>query len=185
MSTFLKLSAALGELENDVTAGQTTVDLAVGVETVVDTALLLLIQNNLQGLAAVLLGADALADDLDGVDEVGKDGVVDSGQSAGTGALLSLGGARVDGALGAGQDAALSNEEDVAVRELLLELAGQTVEKNFALVPLCPWRRETMLTVDVFRLTAAGSCGSPGEWERGRRQRWPSCRGRPQPIEAY
>jgi hypothetical protein len=55
---------------------------------------------------------------------------VDSGQSAGTGALLVLVGARVDGALRAGQNAALSNEEDVAVRELLLQLAGQAVEKK-------------------------------------------------------
>ena len=96
----------------------------------VNTATLLLVQDNLQGLAAVLLGADALADDLDGVDEVGEDGVVDGGQSARTGALLGLGGARVGGALGAGQDAALSNEEDVAVRELLLELAGQAVPRK-------------------------------------------------------
>lgn len=93
----------------------------------VNTTLLLLIQNNLQGLGAILLGAGALADDLDGVDEVGQDSLVDSGQSAGTRALLSLGGAGVDGALGAGQDTALSNEENVTVGELLLKLAGQTV----------------------------------------------------------
>jgi len=123
----LELSAALGELEHNVAAGQPTVDLAVSVETVVNTTLLLLVQDNLQGLAAVLLGADALADDLDGVDEVSEDGVVDGGQSAGTGALLSLVGARVDGALGAGQNAALSHEEDMAVRELLLQLAGEAV----------------------------------------------------------
>lgn len=96
----------------------------------VDTTLLLLVQNDLEGLGAVLLGADALADDLDGVDEVSEDVLVDRGQSAGTGALLVLVGAGVDGALGAGQDAALSNEEDVAVRELLLQLAGQAVEEK-------------------------------------------------------
>lgn len=101
----------------------------------VDTAALLLVQNNLHGLAAVLLGADALADDLDGVDEVAEDGVVDGGQSARTGALLGLGGARVDGALGAGQDAALSNKENVAVGELLLKLAGQAVVEMS--VPQC------------------------------------------------
>jgi hypothetical protein len=122
----LELRAALGELEGDSTAGETAVDLAVGIEAVVDTTTLLLVEDDLEGLGAVLLGADALANDLDGVDEVSEDGVVDSGQSAGTGALLGLGGAGVDGALGAGQDAALSNEEDVAVGELLLELAGQT-----------------------------------------------------------
>lgn len=96
----------------------------------VNTTLLLLVQNDLEGLGAILLGAGALADDLDGVDKVSEDVLVDSGQSAGTGALLILVGAGVDGALGAGQNAALSNEEDVAVRELLLQLAGQAVEKK-------------------------------------------------------
>lgn len=128
LNMHLELSAALGELEGDSTAGEAAVDLAVSVEAVVDTTTLLLVEDDLEGLGAVLLGADTLADDLDGVDEVSEDGVVDSGQSAGTGALLGLGGARVDGALGAGQDAALSNEENVAVGELLLELTGQTEE---------------------------------------------------------
>lgn len=122
----LELSAALGELEGDSTAGETAVDLAVSIEAVVNAAVFSRVEDDLEGLGAVLLGANALANDLDGVNEVGEDGVVDSGQSAGTGALLGLGGAGVDGALGAGQNAALSNEEDVAVGELLLELAGQT-----------------------------------------------------------
>lgn len=120
---------ALGELEDNGTAGQSAVDLAVGIESVVNTTALLLVENNLDGLAAVLLGADTLANDLDGVDEVGEDGVVDSSQSAGTGTLLGLVGARVDGALGAGEDAALSDEEDVAVGELLLELTGEAVTR--------------------------------------------------------
>ena len=93
----------------------------------VDTTTLLLIQDDLDGLAAVLLGADALADDLNGVDQVVEDGVVDSGQSTRARALLVLVGARVDGALGAGENPALSDEEDVAVRELLLELTGQAM----------------------------------------------------------
>jgi hypothetical protein len=94
---------------------------------VVNTTALLLVEDDLEGLAAVLLGAGALADDLDGVDEVVEDGVVDGREGAGTGALLLLVGAGVDGALGAGEDAALSDEEDVAVGELLLEFTGQTV----------------------------------------------------------
>ena len=129
-STRLVLSAALGELENNSAAGQTTVDLAVGIEAVVNTTLLLLVENDLEGLGAILLGASALADNLNGVDEIGEDVLVDSGQSAGAGTLLGLVGAGVDGALGAGEDAALSNEEDVAVRELLLQLAGQAVRKQ-------------------------------------------------------
>lgn len=97
----------------------------------VDAAALLLVQHNLGGLAAVLLGADTLADDLDGIDEVGQDGVVDGGQSTRARTLLGLVGARVDGTLGAGKNAALSDEQDVAVGELLLELTGKAV---FALV---------------------------------------------------
>lgn len=124
----LELSAALGELEGNGAAGEPAVDLAVSIKAVVDTTTLLLVEDDLEGLGAVLLGAGALANNLDGVDEVSEDGVVDSGQSAGAGALLGLVGARVDGALGAGQDAALSNEENVAVGELLLKLTGQTGE---------------------------------------------------------
>lgn len=119
----------------------------------VNTTLLLLVQDDLQGLGAILLGTSALANDLDGVDEVGQDGLVDSGQSARTGALLGLVGARGDGALGAGQDAALSNEEDVAVRELLLELAGQTVGgKKIQISPIVPGlglKKKSRLSRDV------------------------------------
>lgn len=115
----------LGELEDDAAAGQLAVDLGVGVEAVVDAAALLLVEDDLEGLGAVLLGAEALADDLDGEDEVGEDGVVDGGQGAAAGALLLLGVARAGGALGAGQDAARGEDQDVAVRELLLELTGE------------------------------------------------------------
>lgn len=133
---------------------------AVGIEAVVDTAALLLVQDDLHGLGSVLLGADAAADDLDGVDHVGEDGVVDGGQSAGTRALLLLVCARVDGALGAGEDAALSDEEDMTVRELLLKFTGQT---GLMLV---------FVEVRLYRMgesTAAGSCGSPAGEGRGRR----------------
>ena len=116
----------LGELEVDTLAGEALVDLGVGVKTVVDTTTLLLVEDDLEDLGVVLLGADALANDLDGVDEVGKDGVVDSSQSTRTRALLGLAGARAVAALGAGQDAARGDDQDVTVGELLLELTGQT-----------------------------------------------------------
>lgn len=119
---------SLGELEDDATASEAAVDLGVGVEAVVNTTTLLLVEDDLEGLGVVLLGAEALADDLDGVDEVGKDGVVDGSQSARTGALLLLGVARAVGALGAGENAARGQDEDVAVGELLLELTGEAVE---------------------------------------------------------
>lgn len=119
--------AGLGELEGDSTAGELAVDLRVGVEAVVDAATLLLVEDDLEELAAVLLGAEALADDVDGVDKVGQDGVVDGSEGPRARALLLESVARAGGALGAGEDAARGQEDDVAVRELLLELAGQAV----------------------------------------------------------
>lgn len=122
----LVLSSGLGELEANVAAGEAAVDLGVGIDTVVDASTLLLVKDDLEELAAVLLGADALANNLNRVAEIGKDGVVDGGQSAGTGTLLLLGVAGASGALGAGENAARSKDQDVAVGELLLELTGQT-----------------------------------------------------------
>jgi len=127
VTTTLVLRPTLRELKVDTLARQTLVDLAVGVEPVVHTTPLLLIEDDLQDLAAVLARADALADDLDGVDEVGENGVVHGGECAGAGALLLEGGVAAVAALGAGQDAARGDEDDVAVGELLLELAGEAV----------------------------------------------------------
>jgi len=118
---------ALRELEVDVAACQTAVDLRVGVEAVVNTTTLLLVEDDLEELGTVLLGADALADDLDGVGEILEDGVVDGSEGSRTGSLLLLGVAAAGRSLGAGQDAARSEDQDVAVRELLLELTGETV----------------------------------------------------------
>ena len=123
-------SAGGGELEENTTASKAVVDLGVGVESVVNTATLLLVKDDLEGLGAVLLGAETLADDLDGVDEVGQDGIVDSSQSARTGALLGLGVARAGGALGLGEDAAGSEDQDVAVGELLLELTSEAATQH-------------------------------------------------------
>lgn len=131
----------------------------------VNTTTLLLVQDDLESLAAVLLGADTLADDLDGVNEVVEDGVVDSGQGARARTLLLLVGAGVDRALRAGQDAALSNKEDVAVGELLLELTGQATQTVLSVLQFTCCDTGFCL---AFR-TAAGSCGSPGGEGRGRR----------------
>jgi hypothetical protein len=120
-------SSALGEFEVDTLASEALVDLGVCVQPVVNTTTLLLVKNDLEDLATVLAGPLALANNLDGVDEVVEDGVVDSGEGSGTRALLLLRGARAVGALGTGEDAAGSDDQDVAVGELLLELTGETV----------------------------------------------------------
>ena len=119
---------ALGELETDSTARKSSVDLSVGVQPMVNTTTLLLIQNDLQQLAAILLCAGALADDLNRVDDIREDGVVDGSESAGARTLLGLGCARAGGALGAGQDAAGGDDQDMTVGELLLKLTGETVD---------------------------------------------------------
>jgi hypothetical protein len=120
-------SSTLRKLEVNTTTSQLFVHLGVSIESVIHTTLLLLIKNNLQDLASVLLGAQSLANDLDGIDEVREDGVVDGSESSGTGTLLGEGGARTVGALGPGEDAARGEDQDVAVRELLLEFAGESV----------------------------------------------------------
>jgi len=94
---------------------------------VINTSLLLLIEDDLQDLAAIFLGAETLANDLNGVDEVGEDSVVDGGKCSGTGSLLSLRSTGAVGALWAGENAARGEEEDVAVGELLLELTRETL----------------------------------------------------------
>lgn len=128
MTTPLVISdAALREFEHDVAARQSSVDLAVGIQTVVDATTLLLIQDDLDDLAAILLGADALADNLNGVDDIGQDRVVDGGQSARARTLLLQGVARPGRALGTRQDAPRGNEDHMAVRELLLKLPRQPV----------------------------------------------------------
>jgi hypothetical protein len=123
----LVLGTALGELEVDIAASEAAVDLGVSVQAVVDATTLLLVKDDLEELAAVLLGAETLADNLNGVGEVGQDGVVDSGESAGAGTLLLLGVARAGRALGAGQNATRGEDQDVAVGELLLELTGEAL----------------------------------------------------------
>lgn len=67
---FLLGVAALRELEVDIATGETAVDLGIGVEAVVDTNALLLVKDHLEELATVLLGADALANNLNGEAEI-------------------------------------------------------------------------------------------------------------------
>ena len=114
------------ELKVNTTASQLLVHLGVSIESVINTTFLLLIENDLQDLAAIFLGAETFADDLNGEDEIGEDCVVDGGECSGTRALLRERCARAVGALGAGENAARSEDQDVAVGELLLELTGES-----------------------------------------------------------
>jgi len=119
----------LRELEIHTLARQPSVHFRVSIEPVVNTSPLLLIQHHLQDLAPILLRSNSLADNLNRVDQVAKDGIVNGGESARTRAFLSLRSARAVGALGAGENAAGSNHKDVAVRKLLFEFAGKAVKR--------------------------------------------------------
>ena len=69
---------------------------------------------------------------------------MDSGQCSGTGSLLSLRGSGTVATLGAGQNSAGGEDENVAVGELLLELTGETawildmVPKNMRMKGVIP-----------------------------------------------
>jgi len=118
---------SLGEVERNVAASETSVDLRVCVQSVVNTTSLLLVQNDLQVLASIFLGTDTLANNLDWVYEVAEDSIVDSSKSSGTRTLLGLGSSGSVASLWAGENATSSEDYDVAVREFLLELAGETL----------------------------------------------------------
>jgi hypothetical protein len=117
------------ELEVDVGAGQALVHLGVGVQTVVDRAALLLVENDADDTAAVSALEHAATDNLNRIDEIGQDGVVDGLEGARTRALLGLVGARPVGALRARQNATHAEDQDMAIGELLLELAGEALGK--------------------------------------------------------
>lgn len=123
----LILRATDGKLEHDPLTGEFPIDFSIGVEAEIDAAALLLVQDDLEHLTAILAGAGALADDFDRVDDVVEDGVMDGGQSARVGPFLRLRRSRSIAAFGPREDAARSEEEDVAVREFLLEFARQAV----------------------------------------------------------
>lgn len=112
--------AALRELKAYPTARQPSIHLRVSIESIINTTSLLLIQNDLKNLATILLGTDALTDDLNREDEVGQDSVVHGSQCSATGALLRLRCARPVGTLGTGEDAAGGEDENMAIGELLL-----------------------------------------------------------------
>ncbi len=91
------------------------------------------------------------------IHQVGHNGLVHSLEGAGPRALLLLVGAAAVGALGAGEDAAGRDDDNVAIRELLLQLAGEAF-------------RNQQLARDVGRgLTAVGPCAKLEAGEKARK----------------
>lgn len=124
LSTLLLCVRSSRELKVDTLARQTLVHLAVRVQTVVDASTLLVVKEHLENLLAVRLCSDTLADNLDGVDEITEDSVVDSRECSRTRSLLSLVRSASVGSFRARQDAARSNDQNMTVGKLFLELAN-------------------------------------------------------------
>ena len=114
------------EHEGDVTASELLVHRRERVELVLERGGVLRVQEALDQAAAVSGNTRALASDLRGVNQVLEDRLVHGGQSARvrSGLLVAV------LAAGLAKDAALADENNVAVRELLLELTGETVASN-------------------------------------------------------
>lgn len=110
------------ELKHDVLARQLLVHLAERIDLVIDARALFGIKEDFDNLMPVLLGADAFAHNLSGVDEVREDRVVDGGEGARSRALLG----DTAATRGKWEDTALGDKQDVAVGEFLLELAGES-----------------------------------------------------------
>lgn len=85
--------------------------------------LLVLVQVHLNQLRAIQLDADALANDFSWEDQIFQDGIVDSGQSAGTWTLLLQWISSLTGGLG--QNLTFANNNDMFTREFLLQFTNQ------------------------------------------------------------
>lgn len=120
-------SAAQGELEAADPTSQFPVNLRVSIESVVHATTLFLVQDDLENLASIFLRSESLSNNLNRIDHIGEDGIVNGGQSSAARTLLGKAGAGAVGALGARQDAARGKDQNMTVRELLLQLAGQTL----------------------------------------------------------
>lgn len=107
-------------------ASQLLVHLAESIDLVIDGRALLGVQEDLDDLMSVLLGADPLAHDLSGVNKVREDRIVDGSERARSRALLGDAAA----ARGEREDTALGDKQDVAVGEFLLELTRESSLRN-------------------------------------------------------
>ena len=114
------------EREGDVLAGELLVHAAERVQLVLERGSVLAVEEASEELRAVGANAGPSSSDLKWVDEVLEDRVVHSGKCARAraGLLDTAAAARL------AENAPLSDKDDVAVRELLLELASEPVRKQ-------------------------------------------------------
>jgi len=115
------LGLGLREEEGDILTSQLLIDRRESIELTLNVLLILLVQEDLEDLAAVESDTGALSDDLCWVNKILKNGLVNSSQSTGVGALLL---SNTVVATSLGEDAALANNNNV-LGELLLKLANK------------------------------------------------------------
>ena len=107
-------------MKGNLLVGQLSVDGSVGISASLNVGLVASIKVNLEDTTSVNLAAGALSSDLSGVDNVLKDGILDSGQSTGAG-TQSLG--LLGTSIALSKNVTLGDDDDVTSRELLLQLA--------------------------------------------------------------
>jgi hypothetical protein len=108
-------------LENNLLTGQLVVDRLERFQLVVNGLSILGVQHDLLDLVTTNQVSDSLTNDLSWEDQILQDLVVDSSQSSGSWSLLSLSGTTT----WLWQDSSLSQEDNVTISKLLLELTGQ------------------------------------------------------------
>jgi hypothetical protein len=114
----------LVEYETNLFVGQFGVDSSEGVSASLHVGLVLGVKVNFKDALSVNLAANTLSGDFGGVDNVLKDGVLNSGE--GTGARTKTGGL-LGTSVAVSKDGALSNNQNVTSRELLLKLTNKTL----------------------------------------------------------
>lgn len=120
-SIYLELNGSR-ELKDDILTSELLVNSRESINLVFKRGGILGIEEDLEGLGAINLLAKSLTDNFSGVDEVIQDSIVDSGQGTRTrtGLLTVVATTRNS------QDTTLSNENNVTIRELLLEFTSKT-----------------------------------------------------------
>jgi hypothetical protein len=108
-------------LENNLLTGQLVVDRLERFQLVVNGLSILGVQHDLLDLVTTNQVSDSLTNDLSWEDQILQDLVVNGSQSSGSWSLLSLSGTTT----WLWQDSSLSQEDNVTVSKLLLELTGQ------------------------------------------------------------
>lgn len=110
------------EFKDNVLASKLLVNRRESVELVFERSGILGVKEDLEGLGTINLLTESLTNNFGGEDHIVQDGIVDSSQGTTSRTRLLV----VGTTSGNRQDTTLSNEDNVAVRELLFEFTGES-----------------------------------------------------------